>query len=1766
MKKLTLLTLNLLLLVSANAASRYWVAASSSNWNNASNWSSTSGGAGGAGVPGSGDMAYFNSAANSNCSIDANANVAGFSISGYSGAITQGSGYTLTIGTSNFSQSSGTFNGGNSTIDINGSFGLTGGTFTSTSGTLYVATGWNHTTAGTFSHNAGTVSFDGAGGWYINLLSNNESFYNVIMDQSSGVFYFLNTNDKITVNGNITFSRGGISTWNNYAASIEVYGNVTVLSTFGTSWQNVVTLVFAGTASQNFDLTGATDIFNGKLQINKSSGSVTLVSNLTMDGSNQDLTLTSGTLNLNSYTLSNTTGICYCTGTFTISGSGTFSVYGWSQTSGSPILNISGSSNFTVGAANYTQSTGTITCNNAVIDINGNFNLSGGTFNATSGTMYLSGNWNHNTSGTFSHNSGTVTFDGSGNSQMFMISNLETFYNINIDKTGSGALVMITINDRALINGNLVLTRGAIYPNNSGEAKTLEVLGNVTVASTFVEAATVVTLKFSGTATQYFDLTGATALYNGKIEINKNGGSVILSSNLTMDGSNQDLLFTSGTLNLNSYSLVNSTGVTYCTGTFTVSGTGTLTNYAWSQTSGSAAFSISGASNFTINGNLSISTGTFSAGSATSFDVNGAFNLSGGTFTAPSGTMYLSGAWNHNTAGTFNHNNGTVCFDGSGTANMFMIGNLETFYSVNVNKTSGGYIAMISLNDRALINGNLTLTNGSIHPNNSGEAKILEVLGNVTVASTFIEAATAITLKFSGSATQYFDLTGATALFNGKIEIDKSGGSVILSSNLTMDASSQHLSFTSGTLNLNSYTLTNASGTTYCSGTFTVSGTGTLSNYAWSQSSGAAAFSISGASNFIINSNFTISTGTFSAGTATSFDINGAFNLSGGTFTAPSGTMYISGAWNHNTGGTFNHNNGTVCFDGTGIANMFMIGNLETFYSLTVNKTSGGYIAMISINDRALINGNLTLTNGSIHPNNSGEAKILEVLGNVTVASTFIEAATSITLKFSGSATQYFDLTGATALFNGKIEIDKSGGSVILSSNLTMDASGQHLSLTSGTLNLNSFTLTNSAGTTYCSGTFAVSGTGTLTNYAWSQTSGSAAFSITGASNFIINGNLSISTGTFSAGTATSFDINGAFNLSGGTFTAPSGTMYLSGAWNHNTGGTFNHNNGTVCFDGSGTANMFMIGNLETFYSVTVDKSSGGAIAMISINDKAIINGNLILTNGSIYPNNGGEVKTIEVLGDVTVSNTFSTLDPVITLNFTGSTSIQTFSFTGTTTRIQGNINVNKTSGKVNLASGVTVYSGKAFTVTAGTLNCLNQVISGPTFTLSSGATLELGSTGGIASSGASGNIQTTTRTFNSGAYYVYSGISGAQVTGTGLPSTIAGLTINNSSGVTLTATETINTLFTLSSGNLTLGDNNVVMASGSNISGGSNSSFIFTGGTGFLKFNSCAASSTKTFPVGHTNSTSGYVPLVITFNGGHTTDDFSVTAVDKVTNDGTRNGSAYTSTVVKAMWYITETNSGGSNVTMQFQWNGTDEASGFVRNSCFMSHYTNSAWEKPGSEGSASGSNPYTFTYSNYTGTFSPFGMGGSGGPLPVDLLYFKAENLNETAKLKWATASEINNDYFEIQKSIDGKNFNEIGRINGAGNSQQIIEYEFTDLDLEPGTNYYRLKQTDYNGEFSYSGIESILVRVADKFQLQLYPSPANDILFLDIKIPFNGENTIKIVDALGVTVLEKVFTISDGSARNTVDLSALSEGIYFIYVEDGNAFQGKRFIVKR
>ena len=129
-------------------------------------------------MPGSTDVAIFDGTNSKNALINANANVAGVAMNvGYTGTITQGAGFTLTVGSSSFSQGAGTFQGGTANITLNGGFSLSGGSFTATSATLTVTGDFTHSAGGLFLHNSGTVSFATSTATVDVAVS--EAFYNV---------------------------------------------------------------------------------------------------------------------------------------------------------------------------------------------------------------------------------------------------------------------------------------------------------------------------------------------------------------------------------------------------------------------------------------------------------------------------------------------------------------------------------------------------------------------------------------------------------------------------------------------------------------------------------------------------------------------------------------------------------------------------------------------------------------------------------------------------------------------------------------------------------------------------------------------------------------------------------------------------------------------------------------------------------------------------------------------------------------------------------------------------------------------------------------------------------------------------------------------------------------------------------------------------------------------------------------------------------------------------------------------------------------------------------------------------------------------------------------------------------------------------------------------------------------------------------------------------------------------------------------------------
>lgn len=179
--------------------------------------------------------------------------------------------------------------------------------------------------------------------------------------------------------------------------------------------------------------------------------------------------------------------------------------------------------------------------------------------------------------------------------------------------------------------------------------------------------------------------------------------------------------------------------------------------------------------------------------------------------------------------------------------------------------------------------------------------------------------------------------------------------------------------------------------------------------------------------------------GTFT-GSADAFHMNGSFTLSSGTFTASSGNTNLAGAFTHTAGGTFNHNDGTFIPDGNTATYDF--DTSDTFYAVNLNKNNTQAVTVAS-GDIMIVAGDLTLTDGRF---NTGS---VEMRANVTVGSSF-DGGTSPFLFQNSTAEQTFDLSARTDGFDGDMTIDKASGSVVLASNITMNASGQVFTITSG--------------------------------------------------------------------------------------------------------------------------------------------------------------------------------------------------------------------------------------------------------------------------------------------------------------------------------------------------------------------------------------------------------------------------------------------------------------------------------------------------------------------------------------------------------------------------------------------------------------------------------------------------------------------------------------------------------------------------------------------
>jgi hypothetical protein len=177
-----------------------------------------------------------------------------------------------------------------------------------------------------------------------------------------------------------------------------------------------------------------------------------------------------------------------------------------------------------------------------------------------------------------------------------------------------------------------------------------------------------------------------------------------------------------------------------------------------------------------------------------------------------------------------------------------------------------------------------------------------------------------------------------------------------------------------------------------------------------------------------------------------------------------------------------------------------------------------------------------------------------------------------------------------------------------------------------------------------------------------------------------------------------------------------------------------------------------------------------------------------------------------------------------------------------------------------------------------------------------------------------------------------------------------------------------------------------------------------------------------------------------------------------------------------------------------------------------------------------------------------------GSGGPMPVTFMNFTAQTKGSGVSLNWSTAQEINNSYFEVQRSADGNtNWEAIANVTGAGNSQTVKNYNAFDQSPLSGINYYRIKQVDYDGNYKFSKTVNVKTGL-NKTGVSVLANP----FFNELAVNFNSATSqmvsARLIDITGRQVAVEKWSVSAGNSRkNFSSISGLQQGMYILSIRN-------------
>ncbi len=870
-------------------------------------------------------------------------------------------------------------------------------------------------------------------------------------------------------------------------------------------------------------------------------------------------------------------------------------------------------------------------------------------------------------------------------------------------------------------------------------------------------------------------------------------------------------------------------------------------------------------------------------------------------------------------------------------------------------------------------------------------------------------------------------------------------------------------------------------------------------------------------------------------------------------------TYYITGDVTNN--GTFSANSFGQVFNFTSSTGNISGSNLISLHTAVFNAPAS-YTNTGSIQIRNDMSGNGAFTNGT-----GGQLELQN--GGPFTVSTFDASSVGNIVTYTGY--------GNPTTFSGDfydLVVQKSSGTINFGSSLSVL---NNLSLESGTLEVNAVTVTvhndlliqggeftpnNGAGVTNVLGDVVMTGGQYDHNFGTVNVSGDLGV-FSGL--FYLDGTSVLNTGSAQYSIPVTLQ-GGSLNVSN-NLTLHTGTALSSSGTNVAVGNTFNFLDGTAQFT-SGTfapVNISVTAGKELIITDAVLNSTGvttvnGTITFSGSSGSKSL-GDLIVASGGIW--NVTQTNNFSISGDIENNGTFNGGPAYGSSVYSLSKTTGTIS--GTSPMTIPDILINSPSSYTNTADLSVLFTlsgtGEFVNGTGGKLTFKGNNSTGSNFDITSFSASDTGNTVEYAGTYFSQQWRPTVSANND--YY--------------------NVIINTNTGgyqsINLIENVRVNGTLSITEGDIMLGDFDLEFGDAAAVTGADMDDFIRMNGAGMVRKYYTTTGGSIFIPIG--DNSGNYSPitdftLVGGTLGGNPYVEFSLTDAVHPNKDanniplgGDDDGTTSTD-YISRYWTVSGNDILTPDYNVSFVYVDADVI-GTESNMIGAFYrtppgYAFKDWHEKGVVNSTT--NTVTITGADNFGDL--YAMDNTDLRLPIDLVSFTAEAIDATVKLEWKTASELDNEFFTIERSVDGREFEIVKMVKGAGSSSELLTYSTIDQYPISGRSFYRLKQTDFNGYFEYSEIQSVYVKVEafPELSVEVYPNPVSRGEILNLKvmglIESGTQTLVELYNLTGQKVLSKKMN-GNSTRQNRIEIPGnIKKGLYILRVTSGFKKVDKRVII--